>query len=296
MARAACRQPGVGTIGDNHDMDRYAVIGHPIGHSKSPLIHALFAQATGQALAYTAIEAPLDGFTATVEAFRAAGGRGLNVTLPFKVEACAYADEVSERARVAGAANALAFEDGRCRADNFDGVGLVRDLQVNLGQPLAGRRVLVLGAGGAARGALQPLLQAGPAALVVANRSVAKAEALVEALHALGLGRKELAACGYADLTGHPPFDVVINATAASLGGEPLPLPSGVFAPTTLAYDMVYGQGLTPFLRQARAAGAGRLADGLGMLVEQAAESFAWWRGVRPDTRPVIDRLATPLA
>ncbi|WP_143893763.1 shikimate dehydrogenase [Tepidimonas sediminis] len=276
-------------------MDRYAVIGHPVGHSKSPLIHALFAQATGQALAYTAIEAPLDGFAATVDAFRAAGGRGLNVTLPFKLEACAYADEVSERARVAGAANALAFDGGRCRADNFDGVGLVRDLQVNLGQPLAGRRVLVLGAGGAARGALQPLLQAGPDAVVVANRSVAKAEALVAALQALGLGREKLAACGYADLAGQPPFDVVINATAASLGGEPLPLPSGVFAPVTLAYDMVYGQGLTPFLRQARAAGAGRLADGLGMLVEQAAESFAWWRGVRPDTRPVIERLATPL-
>ena len=276
-------------------MDRYAVIGHPIGHSLSPRIHTLFAQATGQALTYTAIEAPLDGFAATVDAFRAAGGRGLNVTLPFKVEACAYADEVSERARIAGAANALAFDGPRCRAENFDGVGLVRDITVNLGQPVAGRRVLVLGAGGAARGALPSLLQAAPAALVVANRSVAKAEALVLALQGHGVGHGVLAACGYADLALHPPFDIVINATAASLGDETLPLPPAVFAPTTLAYDMVYGKGLTPFLRQARAAGAARLADGLGMLVEQAAESFAWWRGVRPDTRPVIDELAVAL-
>ncbi|TSE18211.1 Shikimate dehydrogenase (NADP(+)) [Tepidimonas alkaliphilus] len=276
-------------------MDRYAVIGHPIGHSKSPLIHALFARATGQTLDYTAIEAPPDGFAAAVDAFRAAGGRGLNVTLPFKVEACAYADEVSPRARVAGAANALAFDDGRCRADNFDGVGLVRDLEVNLGQPLAGRRVLVLGAGGAARGALPALLEAAPVALVVANRSPAKAEALAQALQDQGFGHGVLAACGYAELAAQPPFDVVINATAASLGDEPLPLPPAVFTPATLAYDMVYGKGLTAFLRQARAAGATRLADGLGMLVEQAAESFAWWRGVRPDTRAVIERLAVPL-
>lgn len=276
-------------------MDRYAVIGHPIGHSKSPLIHTLFAQATGQALAYTAIEAPLEGFAATVDAFRAAGGRGVNVTLPFKLQACAYADEVSERARVAGAANALAFDGGVCRADNFDGVGLVRDLEVNLGLPLAGRRVLLLGAGGAARGALQPLLQAAPSGLVVANRSPAKADELVRAFHALGLGDGVLSACGYADLAAEPPFDLVVNATAASLGGEPLPLPDTVFGPQSLAYDMVYGQGLTPFLHQARQAGAGRLADGLGMLVEQAAETFAWWRGVRPDTRPVIERLAVPL-
>lgn len=276
-------------------MDRYAVIGHPIGHSKSPLIHTLFARATGQALEYSAIEAPLDGFAATLDAFRAAGGRGVNVTLPFKLEACAYADEVSERARIAGAANALTFDGAVCRADNFDGVGLVRDLTVNLGQPLAGQRVLMLGAGGAARGALQPLLQAGPACLVVANRDAAKADDLVRTLTALGLGHGVLSACGYPALAQHAPFDLIINATAASLNAEPLPLPPQVFAPHTLAYDMVYGKGLTPFLRQAQAAGAARLADGLGMLVEQAAETFAWWRGVRPDTRPVIAQLSVPL-
>lgn len=276
-------------------MDRYAVIGHPIGHSQSPRIHTLFAQATGQALTYTAIEAPLDGFAATVDAFRAAGGRGVNVTLPFKVEACAYANDVSERARIAGAANALAFDGPRCRAENFDGIGLVRDITANLGQPIAGRRVLVLGAGGAARGALQPLLVAGPERLFVANRSADKAHELVQSFHALGLGRGVLAAGGWADLPATGAFDIVINATSASLTADALPLPAGVFVRDGLAYDMVYGKGLTPFLRQAREAGVGHLADGVGMLVEQAAEAFAWWRGVRPDTRPVIDQLSVPL-
>ncbi|WP_043700603.1 shikimate dehydrogenase [Tepidimonas taiwanensis] len=277
-------------------MDRYAVIGHPIGHSKSPLIHTLFAAATGQALEYTAIEAPLYGFATTVDAFRAAGGRGVNVTVPFKLEACAYATEVSERARIAGAANALAFDGAHCRADNFDGIGLVRDIVTNLRHPLAGRRVLMLGAGGAARGALQPLLAAGPTELFIANRSTAKAVELASAFHALGLGADVLAGGGWDDLAARGPYDVVINATSASLTAEPLPLPPGVFGRDTLAYDMVYGKGLTPFLRQARDAGAGRLADGLGMLVEQAAETFAWWRGVRPATLPVIERLRVPLA
>ncbi|MCX7692126.1 shikimate dehydrogenase [Tepidimonas taiwanensis] len=277
-------------------MDRYAVIGHPIGHSKSPLIHALFAAATGQALEYTAIEAPLDGFAATVDTFRAAGGRGVNVTVPFKLEACAYATEVSERARIAGAANALAFDGTHCRADNFDGVGLVRDIVTNLRHPIAGKRVLMLGAGGAARGALQPLLAAGPTELFIANRSAAKAAELANAFHALGLGAGVLAGGGWDDLAARGAYDIVINATSASLTAEPLPLPPGVFGHDTLAYDMVYGKGLTPFLRQARDAGAGRLADGLGMLVEQAAETFAWWRGVRPTTLPVIERLRVPLA
>jgi shikimate dehydrogenase len=276
-------------------MDRYAVIGHPIGHSKSPLIHTWFAQATGQALTYTAIEAPLDGFAATVDAFRAAGGRGANVTLPFKIEACAYAAEVSERARLAGAANALAFDGTRCRAENFDGVGLARDITVNLGHPVAGRRVLMLGAGGAARGALQPLLQAAPTLLLVANRSADKAAALVASFHAQGWGHGVLRAAALDELVDAGRFDIVVNATSASLVDQALPLPPQIFGPDTLAYDMVYGQGLTPFLRQAQQAGAGRLADGIGMLVEQAAEAFAWWRGVRPDTAAVIQRLATPL-
>jgi shikimate dehydrogenase len=276
-------------------MDQYAVIGHPIGHSLSPRIHTLFAQATAQALSYTAIEAPLDGFAATVDAFRARGGRGLNVTIPFKIEACAYADELSERARIAGAANALAFDGPHCRADNFDGVGLLRDITVNLGQPLSARRVLLLGAGGAARGVLQPLLQAQTARIFIANRSADKATALVKRLAELGLGVGVLAAGGWQEAEADGPYDVIINATAASLEAEPLPLAEALFAPHTLAYDMMYGKGETPFMQQARAAGAGRVSDGLGMLVEQAAETFAWWRGVRPHTQPVLQALRDSL-
>jgi len=271
--------------------DRYAVIGHPISHSKSPQIHATFAQATGQSLRYTAIEAPLDGFAATVEAFRRAGGLGVNVTVPFKLQACELATHPSEAARLAGAANALKFEGERILGENFDGIGLVNDLQVHHGRALKGRRVLLLGAGGATRGALLPLAQQGPAVLAVANRSADKAHALRTdfAAHvALHTG-------GYADLAGES-FDVVINATSAGLSGEALPLPAGLFAPGALAYDMVYGKGLTPFLRQAREAGVATLADGVGMLVEQAAEAFLWWRGVRPSTKEVIAALTVPLA
>lgn len=270
--------------------DRYAVIGHPISHSKSPQIHAAFAQATGQDLTYTAIEAPLDGFAATVQAFRAEGGRGANVTLPFKLQACELATHPSEAARLAGAANALRFEGERAYAENFDGIGLVNDIQSNLGHALRGKRVLLLGAGGATRGALLPIAQQGPALLAVANRTADKAHALGRdfAAHAA------LQTGGYDELAGQT-FDVVINATSAGLAGEALPLPEGLFAPGALAYDMVYGKGLTPFLRQARAAGVTALADGVGMLVEQAAEAFLWWRGVRPATREVIARLSVPL-
>lgn len=270
--------------------DRYAVIGHPIAHSKSPQIHAAFAQATGQDLSYTAIDSPLEGFADTVAAFRAGGGRGVNVTLPFKLEACALATHPSEAARLAGAANALKFDGERIWAENFDGVGLVNDIQVNLGHALRGRRVLVLGAGGATRGALLPLSAQGPAVLAVANRSADKAHALRTdfAAHAA------LQTGGYADLAGET-FDVVINATSAGLSNETLPLPPGLFAPGALAYDMVYGKGLTPFLRQAQQAGLTALADGVGMLVEQAAEAFVWWRGVRPTTDAVIRSLSVPL-
>lgn len=270
--------------------DRYAVIGHPISHSKSPQIHTAFAQATGQDLIYTAIEAPLDGFAATVQAFRAEGGRGLNVTLPFKLQACELATHPSEAARLAGAANALKFDGERLLAENFDGIGLVNDLQRNHGRALKGLRVLLLGAGGATRGALLPLAQQGPALLAVANRTADKAHALGRefAAHAV------LHTGGYAELAGES-FDVVINATSTGLSGEALPLPAGLFAPGALACDMVYGKGLTPFLRHAQAAGVTALADGVGMLVEQAAEAFFWWRGVRPDTRAVIARLTVPL-
>lgn len=271
--------------------DRYAVLGNPIGHSKSPLIHSLFAQATGQDIGYTAIETPLDGFRDTVMRFRADGGRGLNVTLPFKLQAFEIATEPSERARLAGAANCLKFEGDRILADNFDGVGLVNDLQRNLGCPLAGKRVLLLGAGGATRGALLPIAAQHPAGLSIANRSADKAHVLKRdfAAHA------QLQSGGYDDLAGQS-FDVVINATSTGLTQEALPLPAGLFAPGSVAYEMVYGKGLTPFLQQARAAGVSTLADGVGMLVEQAAEAFVWWRGVRPDTDPVIQQLKVPLA
>jgi shikimate dehydrogenase len=271
--------------------DRYAVIGNPIAHSRSPRIHSEFARETGQDLAYEAILAPPDGFAAAVAAFRAAGGRGMNVTVPFKLEAFRLADECSARARDAGAVNTLSFEGGRALGDNTDGVGLVRDLEANLGIALAGRRVLLMGAGGAARGALFALLARAPSALVIANRTPAAAEELARLAAARG---HDCAAGGYPDLAGQA-FDVVINATSASFGATRPELPAGVFAPGSLAYDMMYACGVTPFLAAARAAGAGRIADGLGMLVEQAAESFRIWRGVAPATAPVIRLLAAEL-
>lgn len=270
--------------------DRYAVIGNPIAHSKSPLIHSLFAQATGQDLTYTAIEGPLDGFADAVRAFIAAGGRGMNVTLPFKLQAFDIASDPMESARLAGAVNALKFDGDRIRAQNFDGLGLVNDIQRNLGVSLKGKRVLICGAGGATRGAILPITQQQPAVLAVANRSADKAHLLKAdfAAHTV------LQTGGYADLAGET-FDVVLNATSTGLSQDALPLPEGVFAPGALAYELVYGKGLTPFLQQARAAGVAQLVDGVGMLVEQAAEAFEWWRGVRPDTKPVIERLTVPL-
>ncbi|MFZ5559075.1 MAG: shikimate dehydrogenase [Pseudomonadota bacterium] len=271
--------------------DRYAVIGNPIAHSRSPRIHAEFARETGQDLVYEAILAPLDGFAAAVAAFRAAGGRGLNVTVPFKLEAFRLVDQCTLRAQDAGAVNTLSFDGGRARGDNTDGVGLVRDLEANLGVGLTGSRVLLMGAGGAARGALFALLACAPAALVIANRTVAKAEELAALAAARGL---RCEAGGYPELAGRA-FDLVVNSTSASLGGELPELPDGAFAPGSLAYEMVYGKGVTPFLAAARRAGAARIADGLGMLVEQAAESFRIWRGVRPATAPVIRMLAAEL-
>ncbi|HOV19144.1 shikimate dehydrogenase [Ottowia sp.] len=277
--------------------DRYAVIGHPVAHSKSPLIHGLFAQATGQDMHYGLIDAgPAPGaFAGALAAFRAAGGRGMNVTLPFKLEALAAADVASADARLAGAANALRFEGDRVEAQNFDGLGLVRDIEVNMGLPLAGRHVLLLGAGGATRGALLPLARAGAARIHIANRTAAKADALAAEL-APHMRDCALSGGGLDTLVPGEVFDVVLNATSASLDGDTLPVPASAFAPGALAYEMMYGQGLTPFLNLAKAAGCARLADGVGMLVEQAAEAFAWWRGVRPDTRAVLARLAVPLA
>lgn len=269
--------------------DRYAVIGRPINHTKSPLIHGLFAQASGQHLDYGAIEGSLEGFEAQVLQFRGDGGLGMNITAPFKLRAFELADRRSERAQLARAANALKFEDGCIVAENFDGIGLLRDIEDNLGEPLCNRRVLVLGAGGAVRGSLLPFLQAGPSELVIANRDMSKALALRNALD-----HPRLRISRYEALQGQT-FDIVVNATSASLVGELPPLPGAVLGETRLAYELAYGKGLTPFLHLAREAGVARVADGVGMLVEQAAEAFAWWRGIRPETRAVIDRLTIPL-
>ncbi|WP_394789048.1 shikimate dehydrogenase [Rhodoferax sp.] len=270
--------------------DQYAVIGNPIVQSKSPFIHATYAQVTGQDLQYTALLGPEGQFAATVDAFRKAGGKGMNVTAPFKLDAYAYANEWSEGAKLAGAVNALKFEGDRVIAQNFDGVGLVRDVVHNLQCPLLGKRVLVLGAGGATRGALLPFLAEKPALLVIANRTASKAIELA----AIGAAHGVVRGCGYEDLAGQQ-FDVVFNATSASLRAELPSVSVAVFAPGALAYELAYGKGLTPFLQLARAAGVTHLADGVGMLAEQAAEAFEWWRGVRPDTRAVIEKLTVPL-
>ncbi|MHB1351937.1 MAG: shikimate dehydrogenase [Thiobacillus sp.] len=261
--------------------DRYAVFGHPIAHSKSPQIHAAFARQTAQDMRYEAILAPLDGFAESIARFAAEGGRGANVTVPFKEEAFRLATRLTAHAERAGAANTLVFEADGVLGDNTDGAGLVADLTRKLQRPLSARRILLLGAGGAARGVIAPLLEQGPAELVIANRTVSRAQRLAEPFD----GRVK--ACGFDALD--TPFDVVINATAASLAGELPPLSPQVFGAGALAYDMMYGRD-TPFLAFARAHGADT-ADGLGMLVEQAAEAFFLWRGVRPDTAPVIAAL-----
>ena len=266
--------------------DRYAVIGNPIAQSKSPRLHAAFALQTGQDLCYEAILAPLDGFEAAVRAFIAAGGKGLNVTVPFKQQAWALAGRLSARAQAAQAVNTLKFDAEGIYGDNTDGIGLVSDIRDRLGFALAGARVLLLGAGGAARGVLLPLLQQGPACLTIACRTPEKALPLL-ALGA-GHGRVQLASLAAPGADG---FDVVINATSASLSGAGLSLPPGSYRPGALAYDMVYGEGPTPFMRTAQAEGAARTADGLGMLVGQAAESFLLWRGIRPEVGPVLASL-----
>jgi len=273
--------------------DRYAVIGNPIEQSKSPLIHTTFAQVTGQDIDYTKVLGPLGGFAQTVDAFRASGGRGMNVTAPFKLDAFAYATDLAPSAQMAGAVNAMKFEGNKVYAENFDGVGLVRDVVHNLGSDLQGRRVLILGAGGATRGALLPLLAEQPGELVIVNRTVAKAQELAALANQHQSSRVPLTGMGYDAVQGV--FDVVFNATSSSLTAELPPLSASVFAPGCLAYDLTYGKGLTPFLQLAQQAGVTQLADGVGMLAEQAAEAFAWWRGVRPDTAAVIAKLTVPL-
>lgn len=271
--------------------DRYGVIGHPVAHSQSPFIHARFAEQTGEDLVYEAIHAGPGEFAGTVARFQQQGGRGLNVTLPFKQEAFGLSAGLSARARRAEAVNTLCLDrDGGIFGDNTDGEGLLRDLADNLGIELRQRRVLLVGAGGAARGVLGPLLDAGPAELVIVNRTPARAHALREAF--AGAGNFRVAEF---DALDGGSFDLVINATAASVGGDLPPVPASALAPGACVYDMMYGTEPTPFVRWGRAAGAARAVDGLGMLVAQAAESFLLWRGVRPDTGPVLAALRAHL-
>ena len=268
---------------------RLAVVGNPVSHSRSPQIHARFAVVAGHAVDYTRIESPLDGFAATLRAFADAGARGCNVTVPFKGEAFAACARLSERARRAEAVNTIMFEADGWFGDNTDGAGLVRDIELNAGVTLRGRRVLVLGAGGAAAGALDPLLAARPAALVVANRTAAKAQALIERF-AASAARLDVPLSATALETPGAGFDVLVNATAASLQAAVPPLPTGTLRPGALALDMMYGAAALPFLRWARAQGA-VARDGLGMLVEQAAEAYFVWMGVRPSTFQLLTEL-----
>ena len=272
-----------------NSIDRYAVIGHGLTHSRSPQIHGLFAQSTGQSMQYGLIDVPAAGFAAAVRDFLAGGGRGLNVTVPHKESALALCARLTPRARRAGAVNTFAAGTGTdataLLGDNTDGAGLVRDLTVNLGYALTGARLLLLGAGGAARGVIAPLLESGVDELLIQNRNPARARQLAQEFADLGPINDSSASGGA--------FDLIINATSASLRGEVPPVPAQACGPRTLCYDLAYGAGETAFMRWARDAGAAGTLMGLGMLVEQAAESFLLWRGVRPDTAPVLAALAS---
>ena len=266
-------------------VDCYAVMGNPVAHSKSPVIHTLFADGTGQNLRYKAILVDIGGFEDAVDEFFANGDLGLSITVPFKEEAWQLAEKLTPRAEVAGAVNTLWQDDqGLLHGDNTDGAGLITDLKNNNGITIKGTRVLILGAGGAVRGVLGPILNEQPAEVVIANRTLARADALVSLF-----GSERVCANDYADLPGR--FDLVINGTAASLQGEMPPLPEHTIDHNTCCYDMMYGPGETVFNRWCREHGAGKTMDGLGMLVEQAAEQFALWRGVRPDSARVLDLL-----
>lgn len=271
-------------------VDHYAVMGHPVAHSRSPEIHAWFAKSMDQSMEYDRIDPGLEGFEDAVAKFQQQGGSGLNITLPFKERALALAQSASGRAQLAGAANTLIMTEAGVEADNTDGAGLVQDLTVNLGWTLVDAQVLILGAGGAVRGIVAPLLAAGVGRLVIANRTPDRAVALVEHLGQAGLP-SELAelisTCALTDIPIHP-YTLVINATSGGHGGEVPPLSPEIFAQGARAYDLSYGVAAKPFLEVARAQGAGSVSDGLGMLVEQAAESFQRWRAMRPDTRELL--------
>lgn len=267
---------------------QYRVIGNPIKQSKSPIIHRLFAEQTSRHIDYQALLLAEDGFAQGVRTLIEQGGRGANVTMPFKLDAYAMATQLSDRAKAAGAVNTLTFDGKDIVGDNTDGAGLVHDIEHNAAFSLAGKRVLLLGAGGAARGVIMPLMSAQVASLVIANRTVEKAQTLVAMAQTFSHGEVQLVACSFEDIQGQ--FDVVINATSASMSNAVPPIPTSVFAAESLAYDMMYSDSITPFLQFAQPF-VSYIRDGLGMLVEQAAESFFVWHGVRPDTAIVLDHL-----
>ena len=266
--------------------ERYALVGHPVEHSRSPLIHTVFARQTGQRLTYELIDAEPAAFETAVRGFAAAGGKGLNITVPHKEAAFQLCAEHSVAATVAGAVNTISIVGGRLRGDNTDGTGFIRDVTVNLRQSLAGTRVVVLGAGGSARGIVGPLLHEKPAEVTIANRTKERADDVVAKFQSTALFARS-----FAELAEQMPFDVLINATSAGLKGETPPFPASLVGPRSFCYDLVYGSSDTPFVAWAKTHGAARAVHGWGMLVEQAAESFAIWRGVRPDTKPLLTQI-----
>jgi shikimate dehydrogenase len=269
-------------------VDRYGVMGYPVAHSRSPVIHQLFAQQTGQELRYELLRVAPEKLEEAVRQFQRTGGKGLNITVPHKRAVFRLVDHLSERASTAGAVNTLTFRNNEIYGDNTDGIGLLRDLVVNLGLNLEGANVLILGAGGATRGIIGPLLEMQPRSICIANRTLSRAEDLVERFASRGRVR----ACRFDDVPVAEPYDLVINATSAIHGGEMPPYPAAAISPTTFCYDLSYSLHPTPFCKWAQGHGASHAVMGWGMLVEQAAESFHIWRGVRPDTKPVLKRIS----
>lgn len=268
-------------------IDRYGVMGYPVSHSRSPVIHRLFALQTGQHMQYELLQVTPDKLEQAVRQFQRTGGKGLNITVPHKQAVCRLCDHLSERASTAGATNTLSFRDGEIHGDNTDGIGLLRDLAVNFGFNLDGANILILGAGGATRGIVGPLLEMQPRSILIANRTIDKAEALVERFGQLG----PVSACHFNIVPVSDPFDLIINATSAGVHGDTPPYPEAAVTGQTFCYDLSYGLKPTPFSVWAREHGADKSVMGWGMLVEQAAESFNLWRGVRPDTAPVLKQM-----
>lgn len=267
--------------------DRYGVMGYPVSHSRSPVIHRLFAIQTNQEMQYELLQVTPEKLETAIQQFRRTGGKGLNITVPHKSEVCKLVDEMSERASTAGAVNTLVFREDDIFGDNTDGVGLLRDLVINQGLSIEGSNILILGAGGATRGIIGPLLEMQPASVKIANRTVGKAQSLIDHFSSMG----SVSACPFNAVPVSDPYDIVINATSASLHGETPPYPSAAVSEASFCYDLSYGLKPTPFSKWAKELGAARSVMGWGMLVEQAAESFNLWRGVRPDTEPVLKQM-----